>query len=150
MVHRQEAMGWWNNLSPSSKQQICDTNTGLVGGVRKWESLTGHEIEKIYSESRISAYKVAVIESEVGWGVKIDDHMVCLSVEDALNFKEEFNSDNNSPTVPDWYMYAEGQPIPVYLNQEQYNLLVENKRMWWSSLKNTRDEKLETGKITER
>jgi hypothetical protein len=96
------------------------------------------------------AVKMTVIESETGWGAKIDDHMVCLSVEDALNFKEEFNSENNSPTVPDWYMYAEGQPIPIDLNQEQYNLLVENKRMWWSSLKNARDEKLETGKITER
>ena len=32
--------------------------------------------------------KVPVIESERGWGSKVDDFMVCLSVEDANAFIE--------------------------------------------------------------
>ena len=35
---------------------------------------------------------VPVIESESGWGSKIDDHMVCLSDTDARIFIDEFNN----------------------------------------------------------
>lgn len=42
------AMNWWDNLSALRKTQICDTNTDLVGYVRRWESLTGSEIEMLY------------------------------------------------------------------------------------------------------
>lgn len=81
------------------------------------------------------AFKVTVIESESGWGQRIDDHMVCLSIEDAKNFIQEFNSENDLPNIPDWYMYAEDTPIHIELNDNQYNKLKSNKRMWLSSLK---------------
>lgn len=55
------------------------------------------------------AIKVPVVESERGWGRKIDDWMVCLTIEDAQAFKKEFNSENISSTTPDWYMQAEGE-----------------------------------------
>lgn len=48
MNKRQEAMKWWNNLSSAYKTQICDTNTELVGSVRRWETLTGREIEMLF------------------------------------------------------------------------------------------------------
>lgn len=47
---RSVAMLWWNGLSSARKTQICDTNTWLVGiVVRRWETLTGREIEQLYS-----------------------------------------------------------------------------------------------------
>lgn len=46
---RSIAMSWWNGLASARKTQICDTNTWLVGSVRRWETLTGREIEQLYS-----------------------------------------------------------------------------------------------------
>lgn len=50
--------------------------------------------------------KVAIIESERGWGTKIDEIREFETVEEAENFIEDFNSVNNKDVVPDWYMYA--------------------------------------------
>lgn len=42
-------MNWWNELSSLYKTQICDTNTELLGHpTRRWETLTGREIEKLW------------------------------------------------------------------------------------------------------
>ena len=46
---RKTAMEWWNNLSSLRKTQLCDPNTEIVGHVRRYETLTGSEIEKIYN-----------------------------------------------------------------------------------------------------
>lgn len=48
---RQQAMLWWNNLASLRKTQICDTNTELIGSIRRWETLTGSEIEKIWENN---------------------------------------------------------------------------------------------------
>lgn len=53
MNKRQEAMHWWNNLASLQKTQICDVNTELVGSVRRWESLTGREIETLFEIKNI-------------------------------------------------------------------------------------------------
>lgn len=45
------------------------------------------------------AIKIPVIESERGYGSKVDDYMICKSVEDANAFIEEFNSKNNEATI---------------------------------------------------
>jgi len=45
---RKEAMEWWNNLNSIQKTQICDNNTELVGSIRRWETLTGREIEQLF------------------------------------------------------------------------------------------------------
>jgi hypothetical protein len=50
MTKRQEGMKWWNNLSPACKTQICDTYTELVGSARRWETLTGREIEMLFDD----------------------------------------------------------------------------------------------------
>ncbi len=54
MSKRKEAMQWWNGLSSLRKTQICDTNTELVGSVRRWETLTGREIEMLYDDECLS------------------------------------------------------------------------------------------------
>lgn len=81
------------------------------------------------------AVKIAVIESEAGFGSRLDDWMVCLSIEDAHQFKKEFNAENNKSYVPSWYMRAEGEALPIELNDKQYQKLLSGKRAWLSTLK---------------
>jgi hypothetical protein len=50
--------------------------------------------------------KVYIIESEKGWGQKIDEVKEFASHEEADAFVEKFNSRNTDSVVPDWYMYA--------------------------------------------
>lgn len=50
--------------------------------------------------------KVAIIESERGWGQKIDEIKEFDTVEEAEKFCHEFNKDNTGDVVPDWYMVA--------------------------------------------
>lgn len=50
--------------------------------------------------------RVAIIESERGWGQKIDEVREFETLEEATIFCEDYNKDNNLPYVPDWYMYA--------------------------------------------
>lgn len=85
--------------------------------------------------SKTFAFSVTVIESERGWGSKVDDHMICLTSQDADKFIFEFNSYNRSVSAPDWYMQAEGDPTPIELTEEEFKLLEENKRMWLSQLR---------------
>lgn len=51
-------------------------------------------------------FKVALIESERGWGQKVDEVKSFDSYSEAEVFIKEFNSKNNEDVVPDWYMYA--------------------------------------------
>lgn len=50
---------------------------------------------------------VLIIESEVGWGQKVDKVKHFSNYKEAKEFCDGFNKDNNLPCVPDWYMYAE-------------------------------------------
>lgn len=51
--------------------------------------------------------KVYIIESEAGWGQKIDETLEFETKSEAEKFVKEYNEKyNNSPTIPDWYMYA--------------------------------------------
>lgn len=52
-------------------------------------------------------WRVKVIESERGWGQKVDSIKEFDSYEEAKAFQAEFNSHNNKTVVPDWYMYAD-------------------------------------------
>lgn len=54
-----------------------------------------------------NAWKVAIIESERGWGQKVDDVKYFDNEEEANQFVRKFNSQNTAGHVPDWYMYAE-------------------------------------------
>lgn len=52
--------------------------------------------------------KVYIIESERGWGQKVDEVKEFPSHEEAEKFCREYNSKHNPPMdkTPDWYMYA--------------------------------------------
>jgi hypothetical protein len=52
-------------------------------------------------------WKVNIIESERGWGQRVDETKVFDTKEQADSFVAEFNAQNNKPTVPHWYMYAD-------------------------------------------
>lgn len=52
-------------------------------------------------------WRVTVIESERGWGQRIDEYRRFETKEAADAWVSEFNSANTSATVPDWYMVAE-------------------------------------------
>jgi len=47
---REEAMKWWNHLGSMDKTRLCDLNTELVGSPRRWETLTGREIEQLFDD----------------------------------------------------------------------------------------------------
>ena len=54
------------------------------------------------------AYRVNIIESERGWGQKIDETKYFDNEAEARQFAKDYNTKyNNQPTVPDWYMYAD-------------------------------------------
>ena len=50
--------------------------------------------------------KVEIIESERGWGQKVDSLKEFDSLKEAEDFVRKYNSKNTKDTVPDWYMYA--------------------------------------------
>ena len=50
--------------------------------------------------------KVEIIESEAGWGQKLDEVREFPTLEEANAFIKEFNAPNNKPVTPSWYMYA--------------------------------------------
>lgn len=51
-------------------------------------------------------WKTDIIESERGWGQKIDSTKIFDSKDEADKFVKEFNSRNTEDSAPDWYMYA--------------------------------------------
>jgi hypothetical protein len=51
-------------------------------------------------------FVVELIESERGWGQKVDSVRRFKKQEKAEAFVKEYNSHNKSAAVPDWYMYA--------------------------------------------
>ena len=57
--------------------------------------------------------KVYIIESERGWGQRVEGVEEFATPEEAEKFCREYNSKHNPPmdTTPEWYMYArmEGQ-----------------------------------------
>ncbi len=53
---------------------------------------------------------VHIIESEIGWGSKIDDTLEFDTYEIARKYCVDYNVKHNTPDgsniTPDWYMYA--------------------------------------------
>lgn len=52
-------------------------------------------------------FKVNLIESERGWGSKIDETKEFDTMELAEAYIDAFNSKNTANSAPDWYMRAE-------------------------------------------
>jgi hypothetical protein len=55
-----------------------------------------------------SVYRVDIIESERGWGRKVDEQKFFDNYEEAESFMEKYNADLPPGPAPDWYMQAEG------------------------------------------
>lgn len=57
--------------------------------------------------------KVFIIESERGWGSRVDEVREFDTHQAASDFATEYNSFNTAEEVPAWYMYAqvEGEGI---------------------------------------
>ncbi len=47
---------------------------------------------------------VDIIESERGWGQRLDETKEFDTIEEAVAYVKEFNSHNDKETVPDWYL----------------------------------------------
>lgn len=58
------------------------------------------------SKQKSEKVRVAIIESERGWGQRVDEVREFDTLKEAEDFIKDFNKDNNQATVPDWYMYA--------------------------------------------
>ena len=54
-----------------------------------------------------SKYRVYIIESEAGWGSKVDGHRDFDSFEEANNYYTDYNKQNNQDKVPSIYLRAE-------------------------------------------
>jgi hypothetical protein len=52
-------------------------------------------------------YRVDIIESERGWGQKVDETIYFDNEVEARKYCEDFNAKNTAKEVPDWYMRAE-------------------------------------------
>ena len=52
-------------------------------------------------------WRVTVIESERGWGQKVDEYRRFETKEEAEQWAKQFNAKNDLDYVPDWYMRAE-------------------------------------------
>lgn len=50
--------------------------------------------------------KVQIIESERGWGMRVDEVIEFDDRLKAEKFVTEYNAANFEPNVPDWYMLA--------------------------------------------
>ena len=50
MLNRKKAMLWWNKLPITAKENICINNIEILGDSRKWEFLTGREIEILFNK----------------------------------------------------------------------------------------------------
>lgn len=55
----------------------------------------------------VEVWAVDILESERGWGNRIDDTRYFETKQQAQEFVKEYNKDNNPLLpVPDWYMIA--------------------------------------------
>jgi len=71
---RKEAMEWWNTLSSAGKTRICDLHTEILG-IRRWETLTGREIEKVWESYNFTGSE----NPGMPYSVESSDEMVMFS-----------------------------------------------------------------------
>lgn len=60
-----------------------------------------------YKKQLRTRFPVQIIESESGWGQKVDETLYFDKEQDAKDYVAAYNKEFNSePTTPSWYMYA--------------------------------------------
>ena len=59
-------------------------------------------------------FRVDIIESERGWGSRVDEVKYFETMAEANAFCNQYNSHNTAAVTPDWYMYADYRgPVAV-------------------------------------
>ena len=59
--------------------------------------------------------KVLIIESEAGWGSRVDSEKEFDTKEEAIKYCKEYNDEYNPPgSTPEWYMYAKLEDQQFY------------------------------------
>lgn len=69
-------------------------------------------------------YKVEVIESERGWGQKVDDVQYFATKEQATKFQSQQNAQNNQMSAPDIYWRAEN-PVTITVEGDLLKLIIK-------------------------
>ncbi len=59
----------------------------------------------------MTKWTVTIIESERGWGQRVDEVKEFDDYDVAKKFADDFNSENTASSAPDWYMRA-NEPEP--------------------------------------
>jgi hypothetical protein len=57
---------------------------------------------------RKDQFKIYLMEYERGWGNRCDEIKYFDTEDEAIIYRDKFNSKNTETIVPDWYMVAEG------------------------------------------
>jgi hypothetical protein len=63
-------------------------------------------------------FTAVIIESERGWGQKVDEVREFDTEKERDDFIKEFNSHNTETSAPDWYMKAERGRDKVYPSKD--------------------------------
>lgn len=143
MTNREKAMIWWNNLSSAEKTQICDTNTELIGYVRRWERLTGREIQTIWAVKmnhpehpetiKDDDKEIEELEKDL-WNQltgtppikEQSNSVVSISLEDAL--RKQFNNVGYDSDDAPLHLYLKGGEFAASILKEQYKELLSAYR----------------------
>lgn len=83
------------------------------GGVRRKPSAT--HVPQTMIEAK---YRIDIIESEKGWGKRVDESLYFDSKEEAELYRVKFNAQNTGSKTPDWYQYA-AEPVLVDMKHER-------------------------------
>lgn len=77
--------------------------------VFNWDQFNLFKTKKeAFVATKKDVFAVDIIESERGWGSKVEDTFFFITQEEAKNFVKKYNQHFNSEdTVPNWYMVAE-------------------------------------------
>ena len=57
--------------------------------------------------THIKKHIVEIIESERGWGSRVDETLEFDTKEEAIEYCKNYNSKNTEEHAPDWYMRAD-------------------------------------------
>jgi len=64
-------------------------------------------------DAKVGDWRIDIVESERGWGSKVDDSIYFTDRDEAIAWAADYNKKYNpAGPVPDWYMVAE-QPVQV-------------------------------------
>jgi hypothetical protein len=98
------------NASPLEKAKIFDTKKEARAVASRMADRFHFEgVEVIeYKLAPKKKFVVHMIESEAGWGRKIDEIKKFDTEQQAKNFVKKYNDKyNNKPVAPEWYIKAE-------------------------------------------